>query len=64
MTDIPEMTDDERLADEARVIVATTPDPVIPDAVGLPDDVHDGVIDDDAVPDPAQGIEDDDGEEG
>ena len=39
MTD--ELTPDELLQDEAKLAVATPPEP-IPDAVGLPDDVRDG----------------------
>ena len=39
MTD--ELTPDELLQDEAKVAVATPPEP-IPDAAGLPDDVRDG----------------------
>ncbi len=36
-----ELTPDELLQDEAKLAVATPPEP-IPDAAGLPDDVRDG----------------------
>lgn len=45
MTDQPEPTEDDVLREEAKVIVATPPEP-IPDAAGLPDDVRDGTVTD------------------
>lgn len=45
MTDDTELTEDEKIADEARKL-ADIPAVKIPDAAGLPDDVHDGNIED------------------
>jgi hypothetical protein len=45
MTDDFEPTEEDLLREEAKKLVATPPEP-IPDAVGLPDDVRDDIIED------------------
>lgn len=46
MTDeLPQLDPEDALREEAKKLVALPPDP-IPDAVGLPDDVRDGHIED------------------